>query len=147
MLSRYFSVQEFERSDTAKRLRIDNSLTHTAHKNLQYLVDNLLHPLRQSLMKPIVVTSGYRSPKLNAAVRGSATSQHMRGEAADIKVVGLSSEQLATFIVNSGLPFDQLVWYDVQRGGHVHIALSKPKEDQRLLHAPASGGYVRWSIK
>ena len=147
MFSLYFSKHEFERSKTAKRLRIDNSLTHMASSNIQYLVDNLLHPLRKILMRPIHIKSGYRCPELNTAVRGSATSAHMIGQAADIKVDGMSAEELATYIVHHNLPFDQMVWYDVPRGGHVHISLSKPSDARQVLHAPKSGGYVRWSVK
>lgn len=147
MFSRYFSKHEFERSQTADRLRIDNSLTPSATSNLQYLVDKVLQPLRQSLMQPIRITSGFRCPELNIAIRGSSTSQHMKGEAADIKVAGYSAEELANHIVYSGVPFDQLIWYDVQRGGHVHIALSKPVDSRQVLHAPKSGGYVHWPTK
>ena len=147
MLSLNFSKEEFESSATASRLRIDNSLTPSAAKHIQYLVDKLLQPLREHLRRPIRITSGFRCTELNTAIRGSATSQHMRGEAADIKVAGYSAEELANHIVNSRLPFDQLIWYDVERGGHVHIALSKPKPTKQLLHAPASGGYSNWSVK
>ncbi len=147
MFSKNFSDKEFERSDTASRLGIDNSLTPSVANNLQYLVDTVLQPLRQSLMRPIRITSGYRSPELNTAVRGSSTSQHMRGEAADIKVAGYSGERLANLIISSGVPFDQLIWYDVERGGHVHIALSKPVPSMQVLHAPKSGGYLNWTTK
>ena len=66
----------------------------------------------------------------------------MSGEAIDIKVPGMSAQQLVTFIRNSGLPFDQLIWYDVARGGHVHVSYSQTRSNKRQVkYAPASGGY------
>ena len=56
-----------------------------ARENIEALVENVLDPAREKLGSPIIVNSGYRCPKHNAAVGGASNSQHMRGEAADIR--------------------------------------------------------------
>ena len=141
-LSEHFELKEFTDSSTAERDGIENSPSAGDIERLQYLVDNLLQPLRDLLVEPIYIRSGYRCLALNEAVGGSSTSQHMRGEAADIKVDGLDAEGLARFILNSGLGFQQLIYYAESRGGHVHISLSRPTRGE-VFYAPASGGYKR----
>ena len=81
---KYFTVAEFVRSDTADRRAIDNRLPKELLPNVQALVNNVLDPLREAYGKPIRVNSGFRCPALNKAVKGSATSDHMNGRAADI---------------------------------------------------------------
>jgi uncharacterized protein YcbK (DUF882 family) len=110
------------------------------------LVFALLDPLRAALGKPVRVTSGFRSPEVNQAVKGSPTSQHMLGEAADIKTDGLNASELLAVIVRSELPFDQAIGYDPERGGHVHVSYTIRRANRReMLWAPASGGYRPWS--
>jgi hypothetical protein len=88
----------------------------------------------------------YRVPLVNRAGSGSPTSQHMLGEAADIKVDGVAAEALAAAIVSLGVPFDQVLWYAPERGGHVHVSFTEKRTNRRqTLHAPAGGGYVRWT--
>ena len=141
-LSEHFTLKEFTDSATAAREGIENSPSSGDVERLQYLVDNLLQPLRTLLAAPIYVRSGYRCLALNEAVGGSSTSQHMRGEAADIVVDGLDAERLTRFILNSGLRFQQLIYYAESRGGHVHISLSRPTSGE-VFYAPEGGGYER----
>jgi hypothetical protein len=56
-----------------------------ARENIEALVENVLDPLRERYGKPIIVNSGYRCAKHNREVGGASGSQHMRGEAADIR--------------------------------------------------------------
>ncbi len=79
-LSKNFALSEITHSNTAKRLGIDNEPTETHLQNMQYLVDNLIQPLRDAV-GPIRVSSGYRNPELNRAIGGSRSSQHCKGEA------------------------------------------------------------------
>ena len=142
----FFSWAELLASGAAKRLGLDNTPTEQAKVNLAALVGNVLDPLRAMLGRPIRVTSGFRSPAVNEAVHGSSTSQHMIGEAADIKADGLDATLLLTAIVRSGLPFDQAIGYDPERGGHVHLSFTTRRANRReVLWAPASGGYRPWS--
>ena len=85
---KYFSINELTRSATANRLGIDNAPSDAIKKNLEKLINTVLDPLREAWGAPIIVTSGYRCPALNRAVKGSKTSQHVLGQAADLKTVG-----------------------------------------------------------
>jgi hypothetical protein len=102
----------------------------TVIDNLQALVDNVLQPLRDALGKPINISSGYRSPDVNKAIGGSATSDHTRGQAADIEVAGMSNKDLAEHI-RDNLKFTQLILEFPSRNdpsaGWVHVAYD-PKD-------------------
>ena len=81
---KYFTIDELTASATARKDGIDNTPPAEARKALVELVEAVLDPLREAWGKPIRVNSGYRSAKLNRKVGGATTSQHLRGEAADI---------------------------------------------------------------
>ena len=91
-LSEHFLLSEFTRSSTAERLGIDNSLDASnpldqdVINNLRNLCEQVLEPLRVHAGQPIIISSGYRSPALNQALRGAPRSQHLTGEAADIRL-------------------------------------------------------------
>lgn len=146
-VGRFFTWAELTVSSTARRLGLDNTPTPEAQQALAVLTAYVLDPLRASLGARLRVTSGYRSPAVNEAVDGSATSQHMKGEAVDLMVDGLGAEELAAVIVRARIPFDQLIWYAPERGGHVHVSLTTTRANRRqLLHAPVGGGYVAGSL-
>lgn len=109
-ISKNFSYKEFENSDTAKRRGIVNTITtFEVRDSVKALVLNVLQPLRDAWGKPLVVNSGYRCPALNKEVGGVPTSQHCKGEAADISCD--EPLELARLAVAMNLPFDQLIVY------------------------------------
>lgn len=117
---KYFTIAELCRSNTADRLGINNRCRQEHVTALTALVDNVLDPLREWYGKPITVSSGYRCPELNAAVKGSKTSQHMAGEAADIDTGDRQQNKLLFEYIKKNMPFDQLIW---EHGGDwVHIS-------------------------
>ena len=73
------------------------------------LVKCLLQPLRIAYNKPIVVTSGYRSPEVNRLAGGVRSSQHVKGESADCYVPDIYF--LLDTLKKSGLPFYQAILY------------------------------------
>ncbi|MDY6148513.1 MAG: D-Ala-D-Ala carboxypeptidase family metallohydrolase [Porphyromonas sp.] len=116
---KYFSIEELTQNPLAQELGIDNTPSPEAVENLTQLVDNVLDPVRALLGKRIIVNSGYRSPELNRAVGGVATSQHLRGEAADITTAStLDNRRLCDLIRQRG-NFDQLIVYGNYRFLHV----------------------------
>ena len=146
-LGRFFTWAELTASTAASRLGLVNQPTPAAQQAMALLVGRVLDPLRAGLGRPVRVTSGYRSPAVNQAVKGARSSQHMLGEAADIKVDGVSAIALATAVLRLGLPFDQLIWYDPARGGHVHVSFTARRANRgETLHAPAGGGYRPWTL-
>lgn len=109
-ISKNFSYREFERSEVADAKHICNVITSfDVRDSIQALTENVLQPLRDAWGKPLKVNSGYRCKALNAAVGGVPTSQHVKGEAADIAAG--DPVKLARLAVKLGLPFDQMILY------------------------------------
>ncbi len=143
-----FRWSELVASGTARKLGLDNTPSEAARAALRLLVWNVLGPLRALVGEGLQITSGYRSPAVNEAVRGSVSSQHMRGEAVDFVVRGVASSDIVGLILQSRLPFDQLIWYAPERGGHVHVSFTARRENRRqLLYAPASGGTISVTVQ
>ena len=132
-MGKYFTINELTKSSTAQRLHIDNNPTQEVKDNLNKLIDNVLDPLRELYGKPIIVNSGYRCTKLNKAIGGAKNSQHLVGQASDIRTVQNTKEsnkQLFELIKNSKLPFDQLInEYDYN---WVHVSYS-PRHRRQIL--------------
>lgn len=109
-ISKNFSYREFEESETAKARGITNVISSFEVRDaIRELTITVLQPLRDAWGLPLHVNSGYRCPKLNAAVGGAATSQHTKGEAADIKAE--HPVKLAQLAYDLGLPYDQMIIY------------------------------------
>ena len=134
MASKNFKLQEFEKSDKAKTLKINNAIESQEIKDaIKSLVDSVLQPLRDAWGKPLAINSGYRCRELNAAVGGVPTSQHVKGEAADVCPFGRNGHgdtkvvtELARLAVKLDLPFDQMILYP----SFVHFS-HKAKGEQR----------------
>lgn len=112
-ISKNFDYKEFEASETANAYGICNVITTTeVRDSVKALVLNVLQPLRDKYGKPLHINSGYRCPELNAKVGGVATSQHQKGEAADVKTGSQTeSYRLAKLAKDLGLPYDQMILY------------------------------------
>lgn len=129
----FFTIKELTRSATAEARKIDNTPTREAEANLTELINKVLDPLRKAYGKPITVTSGYRSPRLNASVGGVKTSQHQKGQAADI-TAGSPEENKRLFDLAQelNLPFCQLI--DEKKYRWVHISYDKNNVKKQVLH-------------
>ena len=125
-------MKELTKSSTADKLGIDKTPTTEVSAQLSNLVTHVLDPLREMYGKAITVNSGYRCSKLNAAVGGAKTSQHMRGEAADI-TAGSKTENKKLFeLIRDNLPFDQLI--DESNYSWVHVSyVSTSKNRKQIL--------------
>ena len=107
---KYFTIEELCASDTARALGIKNEPTAEIKANLEMLVDKILDEARERFGKPIKVNSGYRCKELNAMVGGSATSQHMTGEAADITAKNKKQNKVLFEIIKQIGGYHQLIW-------------------------------------
>ena len=119
-LSEHFHLSEFVRSDTAKAMGLRNVPPPEATRKLAMLCHRVLEPLRARLLAPIHISSGYRSPEVNAACGGSPTSQHMKGEAADIWTGAMDAKDLKALIMQCVPEWDQLYLHEV--GHFVHVS-------------------------
>lgn len=147
-----FSLSEFEASDTAARLGIDNSIPKELMQNVVDLatwLQILRNRLTKHLCKPvsIIVSSGYRCPKLNKAIGGSATSSHMSALAADIKVPGVSVDSLFELIreLMWDMPADQVI-HEFGRWVHVGLAKAKSRPRNQFLYARKQSGKTVYEL-
>lgn len=140
-LGKHFTLSELTTTDTG--LTNAPGVEHIAA--LARLVALVLDPLRADLGRPVRVASGYRSAHVNAKVGGASTSQHLRGEAADIKVDGMTTADIARAIHRLRLPVDQCI---VERGdsGWVHVSTALDGGNRgEWLASPRAGVYIPWS--
>jgi hypothetical protein len=134
-LSDNFWLSEFQRSMTATRLGIDNTIPENLIVRGRHLTQNSIQPLRNIYGKPIRIASGYRTPALNSYIGGSAHSQHTRFEAADIDTV-TDNLILWEMILDKGIPFDQLIWeYGDDKPEWIHISLKMQDNRHQKLRA------------
>ena len=143
-LSQSFTLQELVFSQTAARDGIDNTPSAAQVRALRGLCANILQPLRDSVGKPLVVSSGYRCPRLNRAIGGSATSQHMEGRAADIVCFSLDTKKLFKRVLELKLPFDQLIYEGGRQSIWVHVSFDPDRDRRTIMTAtfPEAGGVV-----
>ena len=120
-----FTLEEFMHSDTAIVKGIKND-----PGSRENLCAKLLQPLRDAIGKPISINSGYRCPELNAAVGGVPTSQHQKGEAADLSINGKAGDLLEV-LEDSGLPFDQAILY--RKNNFLHVSLKLEGEQRKQI--------------
>ena len=123
-ISKSFVLEEFTKSDTAKARGIVNAIGQTEVVNLCALVHQVLQPLRDAMGHQVKIGSGYRCPRLNAAVGGVKNSQHMTGEAAALCIDGDMQKGKRWFEwIKANCNFDQLIWEHNAKGTYwVHVS-------------------------
>lgn len=135
---KYFTIEELTHSATATAKKIDNTPGLQEEANLKALVEYILDPLREKYGKPIVVTSGYRCPELNVLLKGSKTSDHKNGKAADISGGSRNeNKKLFDLIQELDLPFDQLIFEkgDRKEGPDwVHVSYNPDRNRRQILY-------------
>ena len=146
-LSENFSLAELVKSQTAVRKNINNEPGTAEINNLIHLAETVLQPVREHFSKPVVISSGYRSPELCEAIGSSAKSQHAKGEAADFEIPGVDNMQLATWISKNTI-FDQLILEYYEPGdpnsGWVHCSAVKEGSRAQVLKATKVGGKTKY---
>lgn len=148
-LTANFSLNELTQSETALRKGLDNTPNEEVIANLKLLAEKVLQPVREHYGKGVKVNSGYRSPDVNASVGGSKTSDHCKGQAADIEIPGIANADLAEYI-KANLQFTQLILEFYTQGipdsGWVHVSydpanlkcqtLTAVKKDGKTVYLP-----------
>lgn len=133
-LSPHFKLSEFTRSSTATARGIKNEPNEEQITNLKRLCQQVLEPLREHFGVPIVIGSGFRCSKLNAAEGGVKTSNHLTGCAADLHLPSneVGREWFRWLMDNTH--FDELIWENSDRKRYwIHIALRPSGNRQRVV--------------
>jgi hypothetical protein len=135
---KYFSLQEM----TATSVRVKNYPTSWQQIDNLIKLAHTLDLVRGKLGKPIKVNSAFRSPFVNAAVKGSNTSAHMKGLAADICAWSqkeCDNRKLAAIIIEF-CNYDQLIIYHERVGvpsskiRFIHLGLSLDNPRKQIIH-------------
>ena len=146
-LSANFTLKELTKSDTATRLGLDNTPDDEALENLKTLCEMVLQPVRDHYGKSVTVNSAYRSPESNAAVNGSKSSDHCKGMAADIEIVGVANADLAQWIMDN-LDYTQLIleFYTpgIPDSGWVHVSYDPNNLKKQELTATKVAGKTQY---
>lgn len=119
-----FSISELINSDTANKYKINNMPDINSIDSMLDLIAYCLQLIRDKIGKPMIITSGFRCPQVNKLVGAKPNSQHLKGQAADFIIHGMSPQQIIFKIATMGIEYDQLInEYDKW----VHISFNKGK--------------------
>ena len=142
-LTANFSLAEMVKSDTALRHDMDNTPGEAEIANLKTLCEKVLQPVRDHFQTGVKVNSGFRHPEVNAKVGGSKTSDHCKGQAADIEIPGIANADLAVWIMDN-LDYTQLIleFYTpgVPDSGWVHVSYDSANLKKENLTATKQNG-------
>jgi hypothetical protein len=133
-LTENFTLEELTHSDIADREKLQNIPDDEIISNLKALCENVLQPIRNELGAVITVTSGFRSFRINALAKGSRNSQHLTGQAADIKCFAFGNKVLFDSI-KKNVKFDQLIWEygDNENPAWVHVSFRKDGKNRQQV--------------
>ena len=148
-LTSNFSLSEMTKSETALRHNMDNTPGESEIENLKILCEQVLQPVREHYGRGVKVNSGFRHPEVNAKVGGSKTSDHCKGQAADIEIPGVANAELAKYIAEN-FSFTQVILEFYTQGvpdsGWVHVSyvpsdlkkqqLTATKQDGKTIYLP-----------
>lgn len=142
-LTKNFTLSEMVKSETALRHSMDNTPGEVEIENLKRLCEQVLQPIRDYFAKGVKVNSGYRAPEVNAKVGGSKTSDHCKGQAADIEIPGVANAEVAKWITEN-LTFTQVIleFYTpgVPDSGWVHVSYDPADLKKQVLTAVKRDG-------
>lgn len=138
-ISKNITWAEAFKSQSAIRLGINNEalVTDAIIENMKHVAENVFEPLRAHFKKPIGISSFYRSSKLNQAIGGSKTSQHVQGEAIDIDADifgGITNKEIFEYIKNN-LPYDQLIseYGTEENPAWIHVSLKRNGKNRKQI--------------
>ena len=146
-LTANFSLHELTKSETALRLGLDNTPNEAAIASLKLLCEKVLQPVRDHYQKGVKCNSAFRSAESNAAVGGSRTSDHCKGQAADIEIPGVPNAELAQWIMDN-CDYTQLILEFYTQGipdsGWVHVSFDPSNLKMQELTAVKVAGKTQY---
>lgn len=147
-LSEHFTLEELTYSSTADSFNshvtsptemINNTPSRAEIEWLKYLCIYVLEPLRKKLGRPVYINSGYRCPKLNALVGGAFNSQHICGQAADLRVLSKTEASVFFFILQGNKFVDQALYERKANGSQwIHVSVAPmPRQLFNFNYSPS----------
>jgi uncharacterized protein YcbK (DUF882 family) len=132
MIELNFTMSELLKSDIAEKYNISNIPDKKSLDNMLTLIIECLQPIRNYINKPMIISSGYRSPRLNGhpLIQGKDNSQHITGQAVDFTIKGMTPKQIIEKVKASGVEFDQLI---NEHNIWVHISYNKGKNRKQVF--------------
>lgn len=134
-----FTLEEMQRSSTAIRLGLDNTIPAGLISNARRVAE-ALEVIRAHFKAPIHVTSCYRSPAVNTAVGGSKTSAHSSASAADFEVQGVANIDVCRAVAELIPDFDQVINEFPENDGWIHLGLTRGEPRRQKLTAVKRDG-------
>ena len=141
-LTEHFNLEELVYSSTAKSKGLKNEPTQDHIENLKLLCEYVLEPIREKIGCPLVISSGYRSEKVNALVGGSKTSQHILGQAADIQIFDKTKTNkdlfdcIVSMIKSNEIQIGQCIWeFGETEPNWVHVSLPTSRHRNEIMRA------------
>ncbi|AYG44235.1 peptidase M15 [Pseudomonas sp. Leaf58] len=138
LITPHFTLNEMTVSQLAAREGLDNTPLAEARANLQLLCC-ALEQVRALFGEPIIVSSGYRSARVNQLIGGAPNSQHLHGLAADFTVMEVSPRETMRRITESTVPFDQLI---LEFDSWVHLSVTRGTPRRQVLTIRKGTGYL-----
>jgi hypothetical protein len=144
-LSENFSLWEFVTSVTAQKHGVDNTPNKTEIEHLRKLCVEILQPARNAL-GPLRINSGFRSEQLNKLVKGSKTSAHRLGYAADVKPINVGTREFAKWVVDNCPKYDQVIleFGTLEKPDWIHVSVD-PEDRKEILRATLKNGKTVYS--
>jgi len=141
ILTKHFTLEELTHTDHRE---LDNEPNELEKANLMRLAV-FLEQIKELLNgSPIMVNSAFRSKAVNDAVGSKDTSQHRIGCAADIRVLGLTPDEVVKAVIASELPYDQVI-REFDRWTHISVPShpdDKPRRQALIIDKQGTRAYV-----
>jgi hypothetical protein len=146
-LTANFSLHELTKSETALRMGLDNTPGEAEIASLKLLAEKVLQPVRNHFGKGVKCNSGFRASAVNQATGGSKSSDHVKGQAADIEIPGVPNAELAQWIMDN-LEYTQLIleFYTpgIPDSGWVHVSYDPNNLKKQELTAMKVAGKTQY---
>jgi hypothetical protein len=136
LLTPDFNLNEFTVSQAAERFGYNNTPSDEVIANLKELCVHVLQPLREMVKAPVIITSGYRCPSVNAVIGGYYHSQHLEGKAADFLIPSLTLPESFNEVYKY-LPYDQLIY---EFGRWIHVSYNGTENRKQAMTSKKVGG-------
>ena len=149
-ISEHITYAEAIHSNTAKRKGIDNTPSPSHVEAMRITAEKIFEPLREWAGGPIKISSMFRSPALNEAIKGSSSSQHIKGQAMDLDdVYGYKTNSEMYHWIKDNLNFDQLIWeFGTDTNPNwIHVSyVSDQYNRNRCLKAYKESGKTKYKV-